>query len=103
MFQVKGFFMKDTIMQQTKFSLPAPLAEFLCNYKLYGFESKSSMVREALLRLKEELELKQSAGLYAEIDEKDAELQELAALRNSVIKYDAPTDPVGLEDWKALK
>jgi len=95
--------MKDTMMQQAKFSLTAPLAEFLCNYKLYGFESKSSMLREALLRLKDELELKPSADLYAEIDEKDAELQELAALRNSVIKYDNPTAPVGLEDWEALK
>jgi len=35
--------------------------------------------------------------LSAEIDEKDAELQELAALRNSVIRYDDPTDPVGLD------
>jgi len=95
--------MKDTIMRHVKFSLTLPLAEFLCNYKLYGFESKSSMVREALLRLKDELELKPSADLYAEIDEKDAESQELAALRNSLIKYDNPTDPVGLEDWEALK
>lgn len=69
--------MKHTMTQQAKFSFTAPLAEFLCNYKLYGFESKSSMVREALFRLKEELELKESADLYAEFYEKDAELQEL--------------------------
>jgi len=56
-------------MQQAKFSLTDPLMEFLCNYRLYGFDNKSSMVREALLRLKQELELKQSADLYAEIYE----------------------------------
>ncbi len=64
-------------MHQEQFSLTAPLVEFLCNYKLYGFNNKSSMVREALLRLKEELELEKSADLYAEIYEKDTELQEL--------------------------
>jgi antitoxin (DNA-binding transcriptional repressor) of toxin-antitoxin stability system len=26
----------------------------------------------------------------------------LKALRNTVIKYEDPTEPVGLEDWKAL-
>ncbi|RLE33671.1 MAG: type II toxin-antitoxin system Phd/YefM family antitoxin [Acidobacteria bacterium] len=26
----------------------------------------------------------------------------LATLRNSVIRYDDPTEPVGLEDWEAL-
>jgi antitoxin (DNA-binding transcriptional repressor) of toxin-antitoxin stability system len=30
-------------------------------------------------------------------------LEALKALRNSVIKYDDPTGPVGLEDWEALK
>lgn len=27
----------------------------------------------------------------------------LKALRDTVIKYDDPTEPVGLEDWEALK
>ena len=27
----------------------------------------------------------------------------LKALRNSVLKYDNPTEPVGLEDWESLK
>ena len=27
----------------------------------------------------------------------------LAALRGSVIRYDAPTEPVGLEDWESLR
>ena len=67
-------------MQQAKFSLTLSLIEFLNNYKFYGFKDKSSMVRAALLRLKEELELqsiKQSANLYAEVYEEDVELQGL--------------------------
>jgi prevent-host-death family protein len=27
----------------------------------------------------------------------------LKSLRNTVLKYDDPTEPVGLEDWEALK
>lgn len=27
----------------------------------------------------------------------------LKSLRNSVIRYEGPTDPVGLEDWEILK
>lgn len=67
-------------MHQAKFSLTLSLLEFLNSYKLYGFNDKSSMVRVALLRLKEELELqslKQSADLYAEVYEEDADLPEL--------------------------
>jgi hypothetical protein len=67
-------------MQQAKFSLTLSLMEFLNNYKFYGFKDKSSMVRAALLRLKEELEvqsLKQSANLYAEVYQEEVELQEL--------------------------
>jgi len=67
-------------MQQAKFSLTFSLMEFLNNYKAYGFKDKSSMVRAALLRLKEEFELKslkQSADLYAEIYEEEDDLQEL--------------------------
>ena len=67
-------------MQQAKFSLTFSLIEFLNNYKFYGFKDKSSMVRAALLRLKEELEvqsLKQSANLYAEVYEEEVELQDL--------------------------
>ncbi len=67
-------------MQQAKFSLTPPLVEFLSDYQAYGFKDKSSMVRIALQRLREELEvqsLKQSANLYAEIYEQDKELREL--------------------------
>jgi len=70
-------------MRQAKFSLTLSLVEFLSNYKFYGFKDKSSMVRAALLRLKEEFELKslrQSADLYAEIYEKDSGLQELTEI-----------------------
>ncbi|MCA9947154.1 MAG: hypothetical protein KC449_26930 [Anaerolineales bacterium] len=67
-------------MQQAKFSLTRPLVDFLSNYKRYGFKDKSSMVRAALLRLQDEMELeklKQSADLYAELYAEDAELFEL--------------------------
>jgi len=67
-------------MQQAKFSLTPPLVEFLGDYRTYGFKDKSTMVRVALQRLQEEFELqslKQSANLYAEVYEKDEELQAL--------------------------
>jgi hypothetical protein len=67
-------------MQQAKFSFTPTLWEFLCNYKMYGFKDRSSMVQSALFRLKEELELKnlkQSAELYAEIYQEDSELHEI--------------------------
>lgn len=67
-------------MQQAKFSLTPPLVDFLGNYKRYGFKDKSSMVRAALLRLQDEMELeklKQSADLYAELYAEDVELFEL--------------------------
>lgn len=67
-------------MQQAKFSVEEFQADFLSNYKRYGFKDKSSMIREALNRLKEELELqslKESADLYAEIYADDREIKEL--------------------------
>ena len=67
-------------MQQAKFSLTSPIVDFLEGYKRYGFADKSSMVRAALLRLQEELEMesiKQSADLYAELYAEDAKLFEL--------------------------
>ncbi len=70
-------------MQQAKFSLTSPLIDFLGSYKRYGFKDKSSMVRIALLQLREELELeslKQSADLYAELYAEESELQELTEL-----------------------
>jgi len=67
-------------MQQAKFSLTPPLVEFLGDYHAYGFKDRSSMVRIALQRFREELELqslKQSASLYAELYAQDEELHEL--------------------------
>lgn len=73
-------------MQQAKFSVEEYQSDFLKNYKAYGFKDKSSMVRAAINRLKEELELqrlKQSADLYAEIYSTDPETKELT---NAAIK-----------------
>ena len=70
-------------MQQAKFSLTPPLVKFLGDYQAYGFKDRSSMVRIALQRFREELELqslKQSANLYAEIYEQDEELHELTEI-----------------------
>jgi len=67
-------------MQQAKFSLTPPLVEFLGDYHAYGFKDRSAMVRTALQRFREELELQslqQSASLYAELYEQDEELHEL--------------------------
>jgi len=70
-------------MQQAKFSLTPPLVDFLGDYRAYGFKDKSSMVRVALQRFREELDLqslKQSANLYAEIYQEDEELQDLTEM-----------------------
>ncbi len=67
-------------MQQAKFSLSPPLVEFLNDYKRFGFKDKSAMVQAALQRLEEQLalqQLQQSANLYAELYEEEAELPEL--------------------------
>ena len=67
-------------MHQAKFSIDESQIEFLNRHDLYGFKDKSTMVREALERLRKELErerLKYSAELYAEIYEEDAELQSI--------------------------
>ena len=67
-------------MQQAKISLTPPLVEFLGDYRIYGFKDKSTMVRVALRQLQKEFEqrsLEQSADLYAELYDEDAELQEM--------------------------
>lgn len=64
---------------QAKFSFEEDQISFLNNYRKYGFKDKSSMVRTALKRFKEELELqrlRQSADLYAEIYSEDTDLKE---------------------------
>ena len=67
-------------MQQAKFSCQESQAEFLSNYKDYGFKDKSAMVRESLNLLREKLEaqrLRESADLYAEVYLEDSELKGL--------------------------
>ena len=67
-------------MRQAKFSCQENQAEFLSNYKNYGFKDKSSMVRESLNLLREKLEaqrLRESADLYAETYMEDSELKVL--------------------------
>ncbi|MDJ0727937.1 MAG: hypothetical protein QNJ38_22780 [Prochloraceae cyanobacterium] len=67
-------------MIQAKFSLESTQIEFLNEFKNYGFKDKSEMVRAAILKLKQELELKtliDSAEIYTELYSNDEELQEL--------------------------
>jgi hypothetical protein len=67
-------------MLQAKFSVEEKQAQFLNNYKAYGFKDKSSMLRVALDHFKKEMELeslRKSADLYSEIYSKDDDLKEL--------------------------
>lgn len=67
-------------MVQAKFALNETHQNFLNHYKKYGFKDKSAVIRAALDRLQGELEeerLRLSADLYAELYEKDGELQTL--------------------------
>jgi len=67
-------------MMQTNVKIEETQAEFLKQYSQYGFRDKNELVREALNRLREDLEqksLRESAELYAEIYEQDADLQDL--------------------------
>ena len=65
---------------QTNVKIEETQAEFLNHYSQYGFKDKNELVREALDRLKNDLEEKsliESAELYAEIYQTDTDLQEL--------------------------
>ena len=67
-------------MIQAKFSVAEKQADFLSNYRAYGFKDKSSMLREAIEYFKKKIEterLKKSADLYSEIYTDDHELKEL--------------------------
>ncbi|MDQ3322977.1 MAG: hypothetical protein M3525_11210 [Acidobacteriota bacterium] len=67
-------------MVQTDVKIEETQAEFLNHYSRYGFKDKNELVREALNRLREDLEqksLRESAELYAEIYQNDADLREL--------------------------
>lgn len=55
-------------------------SRFYMKCKKLGFKDKSSLVRTALERFKQDIEskdLKKSADLYAEVYKEDQELQEL--------------------------
>ena len=67
-------------MLQAKFSVEEQQADFLNNYRAYGFKDKSSMLRAAINHFKKEFELKrlkESADLYSEIYSEDEDLKEL--------------------------
>lgn len=67
-------------MMQPQFHLDSELIDFLDQHLAYGFKDKSSVVREALSRLKRDLArqtLEDSAVLYAEEYASDPHLQEL--------------------------
>ena len=67
-------------MLQAKFSVKESQAQFLNNFKVYGFKDKSAMLRKAIELFKKEMELeslRKSADLYSEIYSEDDDLKEL--------------------------
>ena len=66
-------------MQQVKVSLSESQIQFLSSHNAYGFRDRSQMVRTALQRLQQEVELAElehSAKLYSEVYAEDLESQE---------------------------
>ncbi len=66
-------------MVQSKVTLSKELIEFINLHKELGFKDKSSMVRDALERMKkayDEDKLKKSAQLYAQLYKEDSETKE---------------------------
>ncbi len=66
-------------MKQAKFSLTVSQMKFLEQAQAYGFKDKSQAVRVALDRLMREMKeqrLRESAMLYAETLDEDAETKE---------------------------
>ena len=67
-------------MPQIKISLDDDNADFVSNFRDYGYTSKSAIVDDAVKRLYRELRNKallESAELYQQVYERDLELQEL--------------------------
>lgn len=67
-------------MVQAKFSLEESHLQFLGECRSYGFKDKSTVVRMALDRLREEFaqqRLRESADLYSEVYTEDEETREL--------------------------
>jgi hypothetical protein len=66
-------------MNQT-ISIDESQIDFLKNFSLYGFQNQEELVKEALNRLRRDLEKKslaESANLYAEIYAEDSDLRQL--------------------------
>ena len=67
-------------MPQIKISLDEDNADFVSNFREYGYASKSAIVDDAIARLRQESmnqALHESAELYQQIYQSDSELQEL--------------------------
>lgn len=67
-------------MAQEQINIENNQIVFLNEFERYGFKNKDELVQVALNRLQSDLEkksLQESAELYAEIYDEDAELQEL--------------------------
>ena len=67
-------------MPQIKISLDDENANFVNNFREYGYSSKSAIVDDAVKRLHRELmsqALRESAELYQQIYQEDLELQQL--------------------------
>ncbi len=70
-------------MLQAKFSVEEMQAEFLSEFKTYGFKDRSAMVRMAITLFKKKMELeslKKSADLYSEIYSLNDDLKELTEI-----------------------
>lgn len=73
-------------MIQTKVSLEENQSMFLKQHKVYGFRSRSELVRMAIKNMKQELEnkkLEKSAKLYSQVYKEDSELQDLTNLASN--------------------
>lgn len=69
-------------MPQAKLALTDEQAEFLGGFAALGYPDKSSLVREALDRFRNELtrqRLRESADLYAEVYADDEDLQQMTS------------------------
>lgn len=69
-------------MLQATFRVDEAQMDFLKHHRQYGFKDRSAMVRMALNHLQAEMEqggLRQSAELYAELYDDDAETKALTA------------------------
>jgi Arc/MetJ-type ribon-helix-helix transcriptional regulator len=67
-------------MQQAKFSLTDDQAAFVNQFAVLGYPDRSSLVREAIDRLRREVtqeRLRESATLYAEVYAEDEGLRQL--------------------------